>query len=146
MNGLLSDNPDVTATGRVIGLFDGGNEVTDTYAGADARALKDVKDLLKAAKSYNFDEVFERGQIIDEVFERGQIIWQAALDESVNAIYKAADRETRKQIAAWRISLDNLYTGERPMLEMLYPDNDTAVEEILMNLYRDTTLDKEQVR
>ena len=79
-------------------------------------------------------------------FERGQVIWQAALDESVNAIYKAADRETRKQIAAWRISLDNLYTGERPMLEMLYPDNDAAVEEILMNLYRDTTLDKEQVR
>ena len=32
------------------------------------------------------------------------------------------------------------------MLEMLYPDNDTAVEEILMNLYRDMTLDKEQVR
>ena len=136
MNGILGDNPDVTATGRVIGLFDGKNEVTDTYAGADARALKDVKDLLKAAKSYN----------LDEVFERGQIIWQAALDESVNAIYKAADRETRKQIAAWRISLDNLYTGERPMLEMLYPDNDAAVEEILMNLYRDTTLDKEQVR
>ena len=136
MDNIKAGNTNADATGRVIGLFEGENEVTDTYAGADARALKGVKDLLFDAKSYNYDEVFERGQII----------WQAALDESVNAIYKAADRETRKQIAAWRISLDNLYTGERPMLEMLYPDNDAAVEEILMNLYRDTALDKEQVR
>ncbi|MBO4377835.1 MAG: hypothetical protein J5889_02640, partial [Clostridia bacterium] len=122
--------------GRYIGLFDGTDEVTEGYEGPDARALNDVLDLLREAKSYDFNDVFERGQIL----------WQASLDESVNAIYKAAEREQRKLIAAWRISLDTLYHGERPFLELLYPANDAVAEEVLMNLYKDTAMDKEQIR
>ena len=110
--------------------------VTETYAGAAARTLKDIRTMLAGAKSYNYGHVFEYGQRS----------WQIALDNVVNTVYKTADKETRKLIIAWRTALDTLYEAEKPLLEMLYPDNDTTVWEELMNLYKDRVFDSAKIR
>ena len=88
--------------------------------------------LLQDAKSYNRDDVFARGRIF----------WQNALDEAVNPVYRAADKDQRKLIAAWRVTLDSVINAERPFLELLYPDNAAMVEELLMNLYRNSALEE----
>ena len=117
---------------REIGALNGSDSpVTETYAGAAARTLKDIRTMLDGAKSYNYGKVFEGGQ-------RN---WQIALDNTVNTIYRAANKDTRKLIIAWRTALDTLYKAEKPLLEMLYPDNDTNVWEELMNLYKDQVFD-----
>ena len=84
-------------------------------------------DLLHSAKTYDFGDVFLRAQTL----------WQGALDQNVNAAYTAADRDGRKLIALWRMSLDSLLAAERPFLELLYPDNRAMLEEILMDIYKD---------
>ena len=94
--------------------------------------LKDVLALLESARSYD----------ADKVFARGQILWKAALDEIVNPCYLAADEETRKKIGTWRIALDSQLNAERPFLELVYPANSAAAEEILMNLYRTGALEE----
>ena len=71
------------------------------------------------------------------MFLRAQQLWQGALDQSVNADYAAADRDARKLIVLWRTSLDSLLAAERPLLELLYPDNRAQTEESLMNIYKD---------
>ena len=125
------------ATLREIGALNGSDSaVTETYAGAAARTLKDIRTMLAGAKSYNYGDVFERGQRS----------WQIALDNVVNTVYKTADRETRKLIIAWRTALDTLYEAEKPLLEMLYPDSDTTVWEELMNLYKDRVFDSVKIR
>ena len=51
------------ATIREIGALNGSDSpVTETYAGAAARTLKDIRTMLAGAKSYNYGDVFERGQ------------------------------------------------------------------------------------
>ena len=125
------------ATLREIGALNGSDSaVTETYAGAAARTLKDIRTMLAGAKSYNYGDVFERGQRS----------WQIALDNVVNTVYKTADKETRKLIIAWRTALDTLYEAEKPLLEMLYPDNDTTVWEELMNLYKDRVFDSVKIQ
>ena len=125
------------ATLREIGALNGSDSaVTETYAGAAARTLKDIRTMLAGAKSYNYGDVFERGQRS----------WQIALDNVVNTVYKTADKETRKLIIAWRTALDTLYKAEKPLLEMLYPDNDTTVWEELMNLYKDRVFDSAKIQ
>ena len=125
------------ATLREIGALNGSDsEVSEQYAGAAARTLTDIRNMLDAAKSYNFDEVFARGQ-------RN---WQIALDNTVNSVYKAADKETRRLIITWRTALDTLYTAETTLMEMLYPENDTAAQEELMNLYRDRVFDAVKIK
>jgi hypothetical protein len=120
-----------TETVRVFGALDGtDSEVTETYAGAAMKAQNDVIDLLSSAKSYN----------ADDVFARGQQLWQVALDNEVNPVYEAADKEQRTLIALWRIALDSLSAAEKPFLELLYAGNDNAIEETLMNLYKDAAL------
>ncbi|MBQ6645848.1 MAG: hypothetical protein IJM56_04115, partial [Clostridia bacterium] len=116
---------------RVIGALTGSDSaVTETYAGFAAYAQKNVIDLMNSEKSWYWDDVFARGAQL----------WQVALDNSVNPVYKAADKDTRKLIALWRISLDSLSAAERPFLELLYEGNDNAIEETLMNLYKDAAL------
>ena len=125
------------ATLREIGALNGSDsEVSEQYAGAAARILTDIRNMLDAAKNYNFDEVFARGQ-------RN---WQIALDNTVNSVYKAADKETRRLIITWRTALDTLYTAETTLMEMLYPDNNTAAQEELMNLYRDRVFDTAKIK
>ncbi len=120
-----------TESARVIGSLTGSDSiVTETYAGSIAYAHQNVLALMDIEKSYDWDDVFHRGIQL----------WQPALDAAVNPIYKAADKDTRKQIAAWRISLDTLYTAEKDFLSLLYEGNDTAIQETLMDLYKDAAL------
>ncbi len=120
------------ATLREIGALNGSDSaVTETYAGAAARTMKDIRAMLAGAKSCNYGDVFERGRQN----------WQMTLDNAVNIAYKAADKDTRKLIIAWRTALDTLYEAEKTLLEMLYPGNDTTVWEELMNLYKDRVFD-----
>ncbi len=125
------------ATIREIGALNGSDSpVTETYAGAAARTLKDIRTMLDGEKSYNYGHVFEYGQRS----------WQIALDNTVNTVYKAADKDTRKLIISWRTALDTLYKAEKSLLEMLYPDNDTTVWEELMNLYKDRVFDSVKIQ
>ena len=130
---MLGRITDTEGNSREIGALDGSDApVTETYAGPAARALKDVRSLLNAAKAYD----------AENVFQRGQILWQASLDEIVNPAYLAADKDQRKLIAAWRITLDSLLNAERPFLEDLYSENPAMVEEVLMKLYRVSALEE----
>lgn len=70
-----------------------------------------------------------------------QAQWQMALDKTVNAAYKAADKETRQTIAAWRKQLDQLLTAREALLTALYPNSPATVQEALANLYRDAAID-----
>ena len=127
----MMDAEEQSESGRVIGFLTGSDSaVAKTYAGSAAYAQRNVLGLMDIEKSCGWDEVFTRGVQL----------WTNALDSEVNPIYKAADRETRKFIALWRISLDSLSTAERPFLELLYEGNDIAIEETLMNLYKDAAL------
>ena len=120
------------ASAREIGALKGADsQVTERYAGAEARALKDVRAMLAEAKTHSYDEVFYRGQRA----------WQIALDAAVNGAYKNADRETRKKIIAWRTALDTLYAAEQPLMELIYPSENATVQETLMNLYKNAAFD-----
>jgi len=126
--GITSNATDAQATVRVIGpLQAADSQVTDTFAGPSAHALTATMDLLHSAKSYDFSDVFLRAQTL----------WQGALDQNVNAAYTAANRDGRKAIALWRMSLDSFLAAERPFLELLYPDNRAMTEELLMDIYKD---------
>ena len=120
-------------TMREIGALEGSDsDVIELYAGTAARAYEGTLDLLHEAKTYDRNDVFLRAQAF----------WQAALDEKVNATYAAADRDQRKLIALWRTSLDALLTAERPLLELLYPDNAAQTEEALMDLFKEAGVGK----
>ncbi|MCR4886842.1 MAG: hypothetical protein K5919_07995 [Clostridiales bacterium] len=121
------------ASSREIGPMTGSDApVTETYAGFARRALADTLSLLHSAKSYD----------ADDVFFRGQSLWQIALDSQVNLLYKDADRDARKRIAAWRIALDSVVNAERPFLSLLYAENPAVAEEVLMNLYKTSALEE----
>ena len=120
-----------TESGRVIGALTGSDsEVKETYAGSIAYAQQNITALMDIEKSYDWDDVFERGIQL----------WQTALDATVNPIYKAADKDARKQIANWRISLDTLYNAEKEFMALLYEGNDEAIQETLMELYKAAAL------
>ena len=107
------------------------SEMTETYGPAEASTLQEIVGLLQENSSWNFGEVFLRG---------GKL-WQMALDRRVNAEYKAADPDGRKQIAAWRTGLDTLSASEKALTEMLYEGNEAVSAEIVMNLYKDAIFD-----
>ena len=124
---------DADASSREIGPMTGSDApVTETYAGFARRALADTLSLLHSAKSYD----------ANDVFFRGQSLWQIALDSQVNLLYKNADRDARKRIAAWRIALDSVVNAERPFLTLLYAENPAVAEEVLMNLYKTSALEE----
>ena len=130
---LMGSMADQAGNSRTLGTLDtSGRAVTETYAGPAEHAWNDVFALLESARSYD----------ADKVFARGQILWKAALDEIVNPCYLAADEETRKKIGTWRIALDSHLNAERPLLELVYPANRAATEEILMNLCRTGALEE----
>ncbi|MBR6009060.1 MAG: hypothetical protein IK056_08235 [Clostridia bacterium] len=119
------------ASSREIGYLSGSeSKVTERYAGEAARALAETRKLLDASSSY----------VRDDVFAQGLNYWISALDDKVNPAYKAADKETRKLIAAWRKSLDSLCDKEEVFLKMLYPFDGETLNEQLMNLYKDAAL------
>ena len=133
----MSNSSAYDATARVVSALQGSDsKITEQYSGAEARALADVISLLAETRKADFGSAFVRAQRI----------WQVALDSSVNEIYKAADKETRKKIIAWRTALDTLVSAEAPLMEMLYPDSSATVQETVMNLYKDAAFDVQKVR
>lgn len=132
-----TSSPAYSLSERIISELNGSDSgVTEHYGAGEAIALGDVMNLLHSAKQYNYDEVFLRGQRI----------WQVALDGTVNEAYKAADKDARKRIVTWRKSLDTLYSAEKALMNLIYPDNRTTVEETLMNLYRNAAFDIQKIR
>ena len=132
-----ASSPAYSLSERIISELNGSDsDVTEHYGAGEAPALGDVMNLLRSAKQYNYDEVFLRGQRI----------WQVALDGTVNEAYKAADKDTRKRIVTWRKSLDTLYSAEKTLMNLIYPDNRTTAEETLMNLYRNAAFDIQKIR
>ncbi|MBQ6173965.1 MAG: hypothetical protein IJK28_05015 [Clostridia bacterium] len=115
-------------TARTVGPLDGSDAaVTETYAGRFADALGRTLETLGAVKSVDRDKAFARSRVF----------WQTALDDRVSEAYKAADRERRGLIAAWRKALDGLVRDERDFLALFYAGNPAVAAEQLMNLFRD---------
>ncbi len=116
---------------REIGSLAGSDsKVIDHYAADAAEALANTKALLNASRSYNWDEAFHQSMSY----------WQGALDGQVNEIYMAAAKEQKKLIATWRKSLDALRKADRNFCEIIYEENPAAVEELLMDLYKDAVV------
>ncbi len=76
-----------------------------------------------------------------KAFAQTQQQWQMAMDSTVNAIYRAAGKDVRKTIAAWRKLLDQAVASRKALLEALYPDAPETLQEVLANLYRDAAID-----
>lgn len=133
----MVSGPAYSLSERIISELNGSDsDVTEHYGAGEALALGDVMNLLRSAKQYNYDEAFLRGQRM----------WQVALDGTVNEAYKAADKDARKRIVTWRKALDTLYSAEKALMNLIYPDNRTTVEEALMNLYRNAAFDIQKIR
>ena len=81
-----------------------------------------------------------------QAFVTAQAQWQMALDSAVNAQYRAADRDGRKLIAAWRRSLDQVIQARTELLSIFYQDYEEILQERLMNLYRDAAIDARIVK
>ena len=106
-------------------------EVIYAFDEGHANALTETQELLYNTSPY----------ASEEAFTRAQSLWANALDQVVNLTYKAADRESRKVIAAWRIGLDNLIGVRTELLNLLYDGAPEATAESVMNLYRDALTD-----
>ena len=120
------------ACAREFSVLDGSDcEVTVKLNKDLTRTLDQALSTVRGTKSY----------AVDQAFVQTQSQWQMALDGIVNANYKAADKETRKAIAAWRKLLDQAAAARKALLEALYPNNPETVQEALANLYRDAAID-----
>ncbi|MBR3430447.1 MAG: DUF4214 domain-containing protein [Clostridia bacterium] len=129
---ILGGGRSYDETARVIGaLYGYDSSMAEEYSPAEAETLKNVKEMLNIVSSWNYDSAFERGQQL----------WTMTLDRRVNAVYKAADPETRTKIAAWRVALDALAAAETTLSGMLYPDDAAIPAEIVMNLFKDSVFD-----
>ena len=106
-------------------------EVTVTLNKALANTLDQALSTVKGVKRY----------AADKAFVQTQAQWQMALDNAVNAMYKAADKEARKAIVAWRKLLDQVVEARKDLLSALYPENPETVQEALANLYRDAAIE-----
>ena len=121
------------ACGREIGALKGSDaDVTERY---DADHAEVFQEVTKQARSAQY------GKAQANAFNQALRRWQMALDALVNAEYKAADKEGRKLIAAYRKSLDSLYTGRKELMEALYADAPEITAEALSNLYRNALID-----
>ena len=122
---------------REFGEMSGSNcAVTEYYDAPAARAMKDVRSMLR-----------ETGYgSLESIFLRGQSFWQAVLDEEVKPLYLEADEKRKQDIGAWRVTLDSLLPGERNLLTLMYPEAPEIPEEMLMDLYRDAVLFVESIR
>ena len=101
-----------------------------------ARTLEQALSTVRGASRLN----------ADSAFAQTQQQWQMTLDGAVNALYKAADKDARKTIAAWRKLLDQVVPARKALLEALYPDSPETVQEALANLYRDAAIDVEIIQ
>ena len=126
-----------TVSGREIGALNGSDcEVKENYAGPATRAMADTRALLDTAEAAQ----------TDGVFVQAAVCWKSALDETVNTVYKAAGRDTRTLIAAWSMSLDYLCETDERLYSLFYSAKSEAVQEHIMDLYKDATLLIDSIR
>ncbi len=124
----LMNSQAADANRRTLGALKGSDsELTEAYDANGARALSQVQSLLSSAKS-------SAAKV--NAFTQAQRSWQTALDQVVNTRYRAADRATRKTIAACRIMLDQVYAARKELVEALYGDAPEVGAEALSNLYK----------
>ncbi len=81
-----------------------------------------------------------------EAFIQAQSLWKMTLDRAVNPDYKAAGREERVNIAAWRMALDRLAVARRELLGSIYTIHDEITEECVLDLYRGAAIDYDILR
>ena len=113
---------------RTIGALKGSDsELSETYDANGANALEQVKALVSAATD---------SQARVNAFTQAQRLWQLALDQVVNTRYRAADKASRKAIAACRVTLDQVYAARKALVEALYSDAPEVGAEALSNLYK----------
>lgn len=103
------------------------SELSETYDANGANALEQVKALVSAATD---------SQARVNAFTQAQRLWQLALDQVVNTRYRAADKASRKAIAACRVTLDQVYAARKALVEALYLDAPEVGAEALSNLYK----------
>ena len=119
-------------SGRAFSALDGSEcEVTVKLNKDMARTLTLAVETVRSATRVS----------VDKAFIKTQQQWQMAMDNAVNGLYKAADKDTRKAIVSWRTLLDQAITARKALLEALYPSNPETVQEALANLYRDAAID-----
>ncbi len=123
-------------SGRVIGALDGSDsEVTERYAGPAAEAMAGTRALLDQAQD---------GQA-EGLFTQAAELWKSALDEKVNAAYKAADKSVKPLVANWSMLLNILCDADSELYSLLYPTKPYIVEEHVMDLYKDAVLTIESI-
>ncbi len=120
------------ATSRTFGKLDGSDcHVTVRLDAELTETMGNALSIVRGAK----------GEYAAKAYVTAQSQWQMALDATVNATYKAADRDARKLISAWRKALDQVIQARRELLKALYGDHDEIIEEVIANLYRDAAID-----
>lgn len=126
-------SPGGESCGRDIGALKGSDaDVTERYDADHAAVFQEVTKLVRSAQ-------YSKAQA--NAFNQALRRWQMALDALVNAEYKAADQEGRKLIAAYRKSLDSLYTARKDLMDLLYADAPEMSTEALSSLYRNALID-----
>ena len=127
---ILMSSETCEVSSRVIGALEGrDSEVTEQYAELAAEAFADTRSLLSSTAWYR-----------EQIFAQAQNYWQEALDEQVNEIYLASEKDQKKMIAAWRKSLDALRKADRNLYELLYTYEPATTEELIMDLYKDAAV------
>ncbi|MBR5009988.1 MAG: Cna B-type domain-containing protein, partial [Clostridia bacterium] len=115
---------------REIGTLDGSDcKVTERYSGLAAEALA-------AAKTMPDQSADAKG----EVPAQGLDNWETALDETVNAAFKNADKSAKALIAAWSMYLNVLRDADEALYTLLYSKYPSVVDEHIMDLYKEAAL------
>ena len=109
--------------------------VRTSAAGSAAEAMAGTRALLNQAQD---------GQT-EGLFTQAAELWKSALDEKVNAAYKAADKSVKPLVANWSMVLNILCDADSGLYSLLYPTKPYIVEEHVMDLYKDAVLTIESI-
>ena len=133
LNGYALTEDKGGTAGREISALNGSDAaLTERFAAPGARTLSAVMDMMNGLKT-------PRARA--NAFVKAQAAWQTSLDRIVNAGYKAADKESRKAIAACRKALDLMISAHKAVLEILYAEAPDVAEEAVASMYRNALLD-----
>ncbi|MBR3503380.1 MAG: peptidoglycan-binding protein [Clostridia bacterium] len=136
---ILADAADAEACARAILE----RSETDTryietlcseHAATDKAVLEKVEATLTLAEN-------ERAEAFGKVFAEARKLWLAQLDAGVNERYRTVDSADRPLIAASRTTFGNWLHTREALLELLYPEKEAAVNEVLARTIMCRTID-----
>ena len=128
---LMDQGGDTCA--RTFGALNGSDAImTERYDTGHAEVFQEAVRLAQSARF---------GTAQENAFQQILLRWQTALDGVVKVQYKAADKETRKLIAAARVAVDGLYTARKDLTDLLYAEAPEAGAEVLSNIYKNALID-----